>query len=974
MPMIDLSRWPDADALLDEALGLPAHARPLWLASIAERDEQLAAALGRVLREETPDTFLVPGGALHGALGADMAATGELTGSHVPRLPEGSQFGPYRVAGLLGRGGMGEVYRARDVRLERDVALKVLPDRWAADPGRRARLEREARVLASLRHTSIAAIYHLEEHEGVTALVLEAVEGPTLAEHLAEGPRDWRTAISIARDLVDALDAAHQRAVVHRDLKPANIKLPPEGGLKVLDFGLARAFSAETDSDVGDGLTTIDGRTGQVLGTAAYMSPEQAMGRRVDARTDVWAFGCVFYEMLTGRRAFEGSSTQEVLAAVLAREVDLSHLPADTPDPLRRLLRRCLQKDPRKRLGYIGDVHLELDEASGAGTEPAPVAPVPARPAWTPRHAGMLGVGALLALGASGVWWSPRATAPAPPAPRALHLALPVVDGERFVSSFVPVVALSPDGSAAVYRAERDGVTQLYVRNLDGLASIPLPGSENATGPFFSPDLRWLAFDRDGVLMKVSFAGGPAIRICDAPGGVTAVWAEDDTIYFSAGTRRNIQRVSASGGAPTPVTDVRTTEGEISHATPALLPGGRSLLFTIFRTDGARIARLDLDSGVITPLLDGKQPYYLPSGHLVFAREGALWVVEFDGARGLVTGDPLPAVNAVLDAGGLNGGAQFALSPTGALLYAPAHQATSARVLLWFDRSGNQSELPLEPRAISRLSLSPDGTRAALSIGGGPGQDIWIYDLQRVTLTRVTTHPEVDTAPVWSPDGRTLAFRSHRDGGGLFLQRVDPPGEARRLTAPNGPIHTPYAFTPDGRAVLFTEFRSYPDQDIGMVEVDTGEVTWLLTDPAAEMRPRLSPDGRWLTYSSNESGRFEVYVRPFPDVHARRWQISSGGGTSPQWSPDGRELWFDDGNALNVVNVSFAHDTFEASRPRALMPATGMYRDRLGPSYEIAPDGKRILTFSVNRQPRENPTPLMILEGWLPRGGVVRAR
>jgi Tol biopolymer transport system component len=651
---------------------------------------------------------------------------------------------------------------------------------------------------------------------------------------------------------------------------------------------------------------------------------------------------------------------------VMEREPDVHLLPDDTPEPLRRLIRRCLQKDPRKRLGYIGDARLELDEALGAGIdEQAGLhgSPPPARrrPAWLPLAT--LGLLTLFAVGAG--WWVSES---APPA-RALRLALPLTDGEQFVSSFVAVVALSPDGSTVAYRAQRGGVTQLYVRGLDATEATAIPGSENATGPFFSPDGAWLAFDRDGALMKVSFAGGPAIRITDAPGGLSGVWADDGTIYFSAGTARVIQHVPAGGGMPTSLTTVRTADGEISHATPALLPGGRSLLFTIHRTDGARVARLDLGTGAITPLLEGKQPYYLPSGHLVFAREGALWVAPFDARRGVVTAEPRPAVPSVLDAGGLNGGAQFALAPTGALLYAPAHRGGSARTLLWYDRDGSVSELPLEPRAISRLSLSRDGTRAALSVAGEGGQDIWVYDLTRDALSRVTSHPDVDTAPVWSPDGRAVVYRSHRDGGGLFLQQVDPPGEARRLTRPDGPIHTPYDFTGDGRAVLFTEFRSYPDQDIGMVDVTTGEVTWLLSDPAAEMRPRLSPDGRWLAYASDESDRFEVYVRPFPDVQTRRWQISSGGGVSPQWSRDGRELWFDDGEALNVMPVVVGRDGLQPSRPRPLLAASDMYRDRLGPSYELAPDGRRILTFSRNRQPQERPSPLMILEGWLPQEG-----
>jgi eukaryotic-like serine/threonine-protein kinase len=966
--MADLSRWPEADALLDEALELQGPARTSWLAGVARRDAALAQALAAVLREDEPDEFLEPGGALRSPVASDLAAAQE--SDDVPRLPPGTRFGPYRVVELLGRGGMGEVHRARDVRLERDVALKVLPARWAADAGRRARFDREARVLASLRHTAIAAIYHVEEHAGIVALVLEVVEGQTLAERLEQGPLDWRAAVSLARQLVEALDAAHQRGIVHRDLKPANVKLPPEGGVKVLDFGLARAFSSDDDSSA-SGLTTLDGQAGQVLGTAAYMSPEQAMGKRVDARTDVWAFGCVLFEMLAGQRAFGGTSIRDVLTHVVERDPDFDQLPPRTPEPLRRLLRRCLQKDPRKRLGYIGDALLDFDEAVSGGTPVAAPRREPFRGSdWVWLATAALAAAALAGGIMVGAWWWSQ---PSPTPPRTLRLALPLVDGERFVSSLVSVLALAPDGTTAVYRAQRDGVTQLFVRSLSDAESVAIPGTENATGPFVSPDRRWVAFDRDGVLMKVAFAGSPPIRICDAPGGVVGTWADDDTIYFSAGTARVIQRVSADGGHPEALTTVRTDAGEIAHATPMALPGGRTLLFTIYRTDGARVAALDLATGAITTLVEGKQPWYLASGHLVFVRERTLWVAGFDAGRLRLTDEAVPAVTSILDAGGTNGGAQFALSPTGALLYAPAQQ-TSTRALLWFDRNGVESEVSLEPRGISRISLSPDGARVALSIGDGAGQDIWTYDLVRDTLTRVTTHPEVDTAPVWAPDGRSLVFRSHREGGGLFLQSVDPPGDARRLTSPGGPIHTAYDFTRDGRAVLFTEFRSYPDQDVGMVDVESGAITWLLTGKAAEMRPRLSPDGRWLAYSADESGRFEVYVRPFPALHAGRWQISSGGGTSPQWSPNGRELWFDNGKALHLVDVSVAGDRLVVSRPRPVITAATMYRDRLGPSYEIAPDGERILTFSVNRRPPAGPSPLMILENWLPRGGPTHGR
>ncbi len=854
---------------------------------------------------------------------------------------------------------MGEVYRARDMRLERDVALEVLPAGWAEDAGWRARFEREARLLAALRHPCIASIHHVEEHDGVMALVLELVEGPTLAARLADGPLDRAPAIALARLLIDALDAAHQRGIVHRDLKPANITLPPDGGVKVLGFGLAHALS-EDDSDVGTGLTSLDG-PGQRPGTPSYMSPEQAQGHRIDARTDVWSFGAVLFEMLAGRRAFDGESAREVTSKIIEREPDYSQLPADTPPALTRLIARCLQKDARRRLGYIGDAHLDLDEA-GAAREAEAAAPREAGARASHWSIAAMIMGLVAVLGVSYFAW--RGSSPAP-AGRTLRLAVPIAPGDQFVPSAVSVLALSPDGATLVYRLQRQGVTQLYVRRLDGDQATPLSGTENATGPFFSPDGRWIAFDKDGVLTKRSLAGGPAIAICQAPGGLTGTWTTDDEIIFAAGTSRRLERVSASGGTPTALTTVREASGEISHGMPAILPGNRAVLFTIFTADAATIARLDLQTGEITHVIEGRQPAYLPSGHLVFDRQGALWVAPYDVASGRVTADAAPAVTSVLEARGAGGGAQFAVAPSGTLLYAPARSTTSVRALVWLDPRQGAVDLPLDPRPISRLALSPDGQRVAVAMADGGSQDIWVYDITRETLSRLTPDPAVDTAPVWSPDGQAIAYRSDRDGGGLFLQPLDG-RQPTRLTHVSGPIHTPYDFTPDGRHVVFTEFRSYRDQDVGMVDVTTGEVTWLLTDEPAELRPRISSDGAWIAYQSDASGQYEVYVRPFPDTTGPRTQVSSGGGTSPQWVPNGLDLIFDDGEHLRRAVGRMRGGRFEASRPEVYVESPPILRDRLGPHVHVGPDGHRILALSPNRRPAVEPSPLMVLEGWLP--------
>jgi Tol biopolymer transport system component len=945
--ILDPARWPDADELLDRALALPSEELAAFLREAAGSDLELLATLQDVLAEAASgDAFLEPGGALSGALGAEIAeATAADTGEAGQALEPGARIEQYEIAAIIGRGGMGEVYRARDTRLQRDVALKVLPDRLARDPERVARFRREARTLASLNHPGIGAIYGVAEDSTREALVLELVEGPTLAERLAVRRMPLDEALAIAGRLAEAIEAAHARGILHRDLKPANIKVLDDGAIKILDFGLAKALSP------GPGAVDPDlsaPSSGLILGTAAYMSPEQIRGQELDERADIWAFGCVLFEMLTAGRAFPGDSAPEVLGRVLQREPDFDRLPPSTPESIRRLLRRCLEKNPRRRLGFVGDAMLEIADAAPPEPQAKPVR-------WPAGQIAAI-VAAIAAIASVAVIALRPASAPRPVA----RFTLPIPSGDVPVTGFQPFVAVSPDGRTIVYRARRNGVVQLFRRGLQDADPVPIAGTDNGTSPFFSPDGRWLGFDSDGVLKRLEFTGGPPVIICDAPGGVTAAWRPDDTIVFATNTSRVLQAVPASGGQPAALTALDSTRGDTLHLLPQVLPDGRSTLFTIV-SGASRHVAVRLDSGEVRVLVEGTNGRYMQSGHLVFWRDGSLWATRFDPRRLAVAGAAVPMPLDIQDTD--NSVLHFDIAPDGSIVYLPAGEDGSVQRLVWFDRKGAETPVDLAPRPYVRIALSPDGSRLAFAMRERGNTDVWVADTVRDVINRLTFEPTIETAPIWSPDARSVSFRSEREGPGIFRRDAQGAGPIERLTETDGPIHSPYSWTPDGRTLLFAIFRSFRHQAIASVAPPDRAIRVLLDGNFAQLDPQVSRDSRWLAYQSDESGRFEVYVRPYPAVESGRWQVSTRGGTSPRWSPAGDELFFVTEEGLFVVPVK-SGATFLTEPPRFLFKVKP-FGGRLGADFEVSPDGRRFMFILDGPPAAASPAHLVFVQHWV---------
>ena len=902
-------------------------------------------------------------------------------------LAPGTRIGAYEVTGSLGAGGMGEVHRARDSTLGRDVALKVLPEAFSADPDRQARFEREARVLASLNHPNIAQIYGFEESGGTRAIVLELVEGPTVADRIARGPIPLDDALQIAWQIASALQAAHEAGVVHRDLKPANVKVREDGTVKVLDFGLAKALdpepAAETDLSQSPTLTASATRMGVIMGTPSYMSPEQAAGTAVDVGTDLWSFGVLLYEMLAGERLFGGETVPHVLARVLDRDLDLSQLPPSTPGPVRRVLRRCLERDPRRRMRDAGEAISDLEAAlapesgppeGGAATPPPPHG-------WRPRVAW---AGAGLALGAvtaAAALWT-LAPPPVDPAVRRLAITLPSL------TAGPDPFALSPDGSLLVYAGRTGRTRQLMVRRMDQLDPQPLAGTDGAVQPFLSPDGEWVGFfsapgparpsDRlqpKWALKKAPLRGGPAVTLMSDVVALGASWGDDDRIVI--GGVDGLRRLPAAGGTSEPVgggdaagagampgspreapggvvalIPPRAFAGLAMQSSPQVLPGARAALVSrIAPGEAPQLHVVWLETGEQQPIATGTTGTYTPTGHLVFRQSsqvgpgatGTLMAAPFDLDRAAMTAAPVPLTSNI---------GTFAWAADGTLVYSPrdADGQAESRTLVWVDRDGTEEPIPAPPGDYDTPRFSPDGGRVALTVSSEPGRvDIAIYDLVRQVSNRLTFDAEVNTGPVWTPDGQRVVFTAAGEDRppGLFWKAADGTGQAERLTGGDR-IQVAEAWARSVDALIVSTFGAGLQADLQLLPLEGDRApTPLIADPFSVSFPALSPDERWIAYQSNESGRFEVYVRPFPNVDDGKWQVSQGGGLSPVWSPSGGELFYRraDQRAAAMMAVAYAADpTFTPSRPEPLFEAP--YRmvafDRFRP-WDISPDGERFL-------------------------------
>jgi eukaryotic-like serine/threonine-protein kinase len=898
-------------------------------------------------------------------------------------LATGTRLGPFEVLGKLGEGGMGEVYRARDTRLDRDVAIKVLAAPFAADSDRLARFDREAKTLAALNHPHIAQIHGLVERSpgGGDALVMELVEGEDLAERLARGPLGPGDALPIALQIADALAAAHEQGIIHRDLKPANVKVRGDGTVKVLDFGLAKLAAGEPAGDsmhsptitspafaeasAGQARTAL----GMILGTAAYMAPEQAKGQPVDRRADVWAFGAVLYEMLTGRRAFAGVDIADTMAAILTRDPDWGALPASTPPPVRRLLRRCLEKDRKRRLADMSDARLEIEEALSPSRGADAVAADGVRPAWTWRTAVLLAAVAL-AFGLAGALVS-RALAPAPAPPPVTRFFVPLPDGQHFVGE-AGGVALSPDGSEVVYATltglYRRRAAELDVRRVEGIDEVPGVALE----PVYSPDGRWLAFwsARDQSIKKVPAAGGAPVTIAAVAGFSGMSWGDDGILV--ARQSGAIERVSPDGGAPEVVVQA-PPDG--TPASPEMLPRGAGVMYTLGDLAGA-----DGDLQVVvqrpgsdarkTILANASQARYLDSGHLVYAVAGTLFVVPFDLDRLEAAGTPVRVADGVRR-GFPRRAINYAVSRSGSLAYVPAGSAGDAAFeLALVDRTGGAERLPLPPANYVIPRVSPDGRFVAFGIADARDSVLWVYELSGASAARRLTFGDRSRYPTWSHDGSRVIFQSTREGdAALFWQRADGAGVAERLTRPgDGQMHFADAMSPDGRHLL----------------VQAGEALHVLSLEDRSLTPfgavrsawsigaAFSPDGRWVAYAVKPDLRTSaaVYVQPFPATGAVYQVPADGEAYHPMWSRDGTELFYVVApNRLFVTRVR-TEGGFSFQPPEPVEIAS-----RIGPSslprfHDILPDGRLIAVVPAVPGGPAGPGGIHVVQNWtseLPR-------
>jgi eukaryotic-like serine/threonine-protein kinase len=871
----------------------------------------------------------------------------------------GKTLGHYRVGEQLGHGGMGEVYLADDLNLNRKVALKFLPDVFAADPERMARFEREAKLLASLNHPNIAAIYGLEQAEGKRFLVLELVEGETLAQRLSKGPLQLDEALGICRQIAEGLEAAHEKGVIHRDLKPANAMITDGDKVKILDFGLAKALADETqsvDSSQSPTLTEAMTRPGVILGTAAYMSPEQAKGKSVDKRADIWAFGCILYECLTGKRVFEGETVTETLAAILKGEPDWNALPETTPSSIRILLRRCLQKDLARRLHDAADARIEIEEALIA--PPSQIAPSPRRGmrlAWV-----MAAVCLLIALTLAVIHFGEIA-----PSNPVISFTIAPPDDSAFPgANGAPRMALSPDGRFLAFTASQSGKTdQMWIRRLDSVEPKALSGTERAEALFWSPDSRYIGFFAGGKLRKIEVSGGPAQTLCGAPttnpGGA---WSRDNVIVFG-GLGSPLQRISSDGGSSTPITalDVSRTE---SHQWPQFLPDGRHFLYLSFtvKAEDRAVYIGSLDSKETTRLINSQSmaSYALP-GQLLFVREGTLVAQPFDAIRLRLTGEAKPLAESVILAE--NGRAAYSISETGILAYRTG-SASSAQ-LMWVDRNGKQISVFGEAAVYSNIELSPDEKRASVCVTDQATSDIWIYDLARGLRTPLTFDGKAFRS-IWSQDAGRIIFNSARKGVLNLYQKASNGSGNEEVVFEDNLNKIPDGWSSDSRYILYQAIDPKTGSDLFVLPLSGDrKPSPFLNKPFYEGVGRFSPDGRWIVYVSNESGKYQVYVAPFPGPGGK-WLISKGAGFMPRWRRDGAEIFYYsiEDRKLMAVSVNAKGSELEVGEMKPLFDflPQGMGAANRGSLYDVTADGQRFLINATAKQTAS--TPITIILNW----------
>jgi serine/threonine protein kinase len=892
-------------------------------------------------------------------------------------IPPGTIFADhYEILEKLGRGGMGEVYRTLDKNLGRQVAIKVLPEEFSKDKERMARFEREAKLLAALNHPNIASIYGLAKHEGRRFLVLELVEGETLGSRLDRGPLSIEETLEICHQIAEGLEAAHEKGIIHRDLKPGNIMLTPEGKVKILDFGLAKAYVAvTTDIDIEKSPTITAEMTapGVILGTAAYMSPEQARSRFVDKRTDIWAFGCVFYECLAGKSAFQGETVSDTIAQILKGEPDWKGLPQETQATIKTLLRRCLQKDPRQRLHDIADARIEIAEASSGKT--VSDVDLPLKPVRSWIWGILIGAPVLAAIAAALISWNLK---PSPAMP-VFRNPLKIESGHQlwgrnYWGPSRTAFAVASDGSFIVYSAVLENseprTSKIYLRKMDKMEAVPVAGTERGFAPFLSPDDQWIGFWEGGQLKKGPVEGGIPTVICDCRDFSGAAWGPDDTIVFAYHTGTGLSLITSSGEEKILTVPDRERE-ESSHRLPHFLPGGRELLFTVTRHGYdlyPRLALLDLKSKEWSYILDdASDGRYLPTGHIVFMRRGVLMAVGFDCSKKKAIGQPVPVIDRVMHSmnaynTGLNLSAgQYSVSKSGCLVYVPGGIFPDREdSLVRVDMQGNIHQFLDYKEPFMSPRVSPDGKYIAY-ISGYSEPKIFIHDLKLNMRTQFQSEG-VLRAMAWKPDEKRLVFgwsKSNRTN--LFWKSTDGSEDMERLTTSEN-SHSPGSFTPDGKTLVFLESNPKTLYDICLLSMESRQVTPFLNSEFREAWPEISPDGRWLAYASDETGRGEVYVCSFPSKDKKR-QISEEGGSSPIWSKDGKQLFYRRGMAVWVADIE-TEGELSSSKPRMLFD-----RERLsvgGPlrHWDLWPDGQGFLMLELGERMSQPADEIIIVQNW----------